>query len=113
MRMAGATAFFTTFALPPIFIILFQLFSLFLSKKVVAKEMMQILSGTLGKGSAQQIRQTTRGFGTLASNWLIATAGFLFLVFVVLGSNHYAASHIVVPSTPYRALGGVWGVPPP
>ena len=51
MRMAGATAFFTTFALPPIFIILFELFSLFLSKRVVAKEMMQILSGTLGKGS--------------------------------------------------------------
>lgn len=82
MRMAGATAFFTTFALPPIFIILFQLFSLFLSQKVVAKEMMQILSGTLGKGSALQIRQTTRGFGTLASNWLIAAAGFLFLLFV-------------------------------
>jgi membrane protein len=82
MRMAGATAFFTSFALPPIFIILFQLFSLFLSKRVVAKEMMQILSGTLGKGSALQIRQTTRGFGTLASNWLIAAAGFLFLVFV-------------------------------
>jgi len=82
MRMAGATAFFTSFALPPIFIMLFQLFSLFLSKKVVAKEMMQILSGTLGKGSALQIRQTTRGFGTLASNWLIAAAGFLFLLFV-------------------------------
>ena len=82
MRMAGATAFFTTFALPPIFIILFQLFSLFLSQKVVAKEMMQILSGTLGKGSALQIRQTTRGCGTLASNWLIAAAGFLFLLFV-------------------------------
>jgi membrane protein len=82
MRMAGATAFFTTFALPPIFIILFELFSLFLSKRVVGKEMIQILSGTLGKGSALQIRQTTRGFGILASNWLITTVGFLFLVFV-------------------------------
>jgi membrane protein len=29
-----------------------------------------------------QIRQTTRGFGTLASNWFIATAGFVFLIFV-------------------------------
>lgn len=82
MRMAGATAFFTTFALPPIFIILFQLFSLFLSKKMVATEMLQILTDTLGRGSALQIRQTTRGFGTLASNWLIAAAGFLFLIFV-------------------------------
>ncbi len=82
MRMAGATAFFTTFALPPIFIILFQLFSLFLSKKVVATEMMAILSETLGKASAIQIRQTTRGFGTLARNWFIAFAGFIFLLFV-------------------------------
>jgi membrane protein len=82
LRMAGATAFFTTFALPPIFIILFQSFSLFLSRKVVAQEMMQILSGTLGRGSAQQIRQTTRGFGTLASNWLLTAGGFLFLLFV-------------------------------
>lgn len=82
LRMAGATAFFTTFALPPIVIILFQLFSLFLNKRLVGSELMEILSDTLGKGSAAQIRQTTRGFNTLASNWYIATGGFLFLVFV-------------------------------
>lgn len=82
LRMAGATAFFTTFALPPILIILFQLFSLFLSKKLVGTEMMKIFSDTLGKGSAAQIRQTTRGFGTLARNWYIATGGFIFLLFV-------------------------------
>jgi membrane protein len=82
LRMAGATAFFTTFALPPIVIILFQLFSLFLSKRLVGSELMEIFSDTLGKGSAVQIRQTTRGFGTLARNWYIATGGFLFLVFV-------------------------------
>jgi len=82
LRMAGATAFFTTFALPPIVIILFQLFSLFLSKRLVGSEFMEIFSDTLGKGSAAQIRQTTRGFGTLARNWYITTGGFLFLVFV-------------------------------
>lgn len=82
MRMAGATAFFSTFALPPIFIILFQLFSLFLSKRVVAAEMMAILSNTLGKASAMHIRQTTRGFGILARNWFIAFGGFVFLLFV-------------------------------
>ena len=82
LRLAGATAFFTTFALPPIFIILFQLFSLFLNKRLVATEMMQILTDTLGKASALQIRQTTRGFRTLASNWFLTAGGFLFLVFV-------------------------------
>jgi membrane protein len=82
LRLAGATAFFTTFALPPILIILFQLFSLFIDKKVVGTEMMKIFSDTLGKASAAQIRQTTRGFGTLARNWYIATGGFIFLLFV-------------------------------
>jgi membrane protein len=82
LRLAGATAFFTTFALPPIVIILFQLFSLFLNRRLVGTEMMKILTETLGKDSAVQIRQTTRGFGTLASNWYITAAGFLFLVFV-------------------------------
>ena len=82
LRLAGATAFFTTFALPPIFIILFQLFSLFLNKKLVATEMMQILTDTLARASPLQIRQTTRGFGKLASNWLLAAGGFIFLIFV-------------------------------
>ena len=82
LRLAGATAFFATFALPPILIILFQLFSLFLSKRLVGEEMMKIFTETLGKASAAQITQTTRGFGKLASNWYIAAGGFLFLVFV-------------------------------
>jgi membrane protein len=82
LRLAGATAFFTSFALPPIVIILFQLFSLFVSKRVVGARMMEVLRETLGTESAAQIRQTTRGFNTLASNWYIAAGGFIFLLFV-------------------------------
>lgn len=82
LRLAGATAFFTTFALPPILIILFQLFSLFLSRRLVGTEMMKTITDTFGKDSAAQLRQTTRGFGTLAVNWYITLAGFLFLIFV-------------------------------
>ena len=82
LRLAGATAFFTTFALPPILIILFQLFSLFLSRRLVGTEMMKTITDTFGKDSAAQLRQTTRGFHTLAINWYITLAGFLFLIFV-------------------------------
>lgn len=82
LRMAGATAFFTTFALPPILIILFQLFTLFLSRRFVGPEMAEILSDTFGADSARQIRVTTRGFRTMAQSWYTAAAGFLFLVFV-------------------------------
>jgi membrane protein len=82
LRMAGATAFFTTFALPPIVIILFQLFSLFLSRKLVGSELMGVLSNTLGHDVAAQVRQTTIGFRMLVHNWYIAIPGFLFLLFV-------------------------------
>ena len=82
LRMAGATAFFTTFALPPILIILFQVFTIFLAKRLVGSEMMELLTRTLGPGGAAAIRETTRGFRTLATNWLFATLGFLFMVFV-------------------------------
>lgn len=82
LRMAGATAFFTTFALPPILIILFQLFTLFFSRKMVGSEIMDTLTHTLGEEGAIQIRETTKGFRTLAQNWYTAIAGFLFLVFV-------------------------------
>jgi membrane protein len=82
LRMAGATAFFTTFALPPILIILFLLFTLFLSGRVVGTEMMEILSSTFGRGSANQIRTTTRGFRDIAQNWYIAAGGLVFLLFV-------------------------------
>ena len=82
LRMAGATAFFTTFALPPILILLFQLFSLFLSKKLVGSELMEVLSDTFGREVASQVRLTTRGFRTLVDNWYFAIPGFLFLLFV-------------------------------
>ena len=82
LRMAGATAFFTTFALPPIVIILFQLFSLFLSKKLIGSELMETLSETFGSDVAEQIRHTTIGFRTMVHNWYIAIPGFLFLLFV-------------------------------
>ena len=82
LRMAGATAFFTTFALPPILIILFQLFSIFLSRRFVGVEIMKILSRTFGKLSADQIRITTRGFRNVTHNWFTTLIGFLFLIFV-------------------------------
>ena len=82
LRMAGATAFFTSFALPPILIILFQVFSLFVNRRLVGTEMMQVLKDTFGEAGAQQIRITTRGFRTIATNWYTATGGFVFLIFV-------------------------------
>jgi membrane protein len=82
LRMAGATAFFTSFALPPIIVLLFQLFRIFFSRKLIGTELGEVLSGTLGKESADQLRSTARGFRNLAQNWYMAAIGLVFLVFV-------------------------------
>src|SRR5690349_8329837 len=82
LRMAGATAFFTSFALPPIIVLLFQLFSIFFSRKLVRTQLGEVLSATLGKEGADQMRSTARGFAHLAQNWYIAVIGLVFLGFV-------------------------------
>ncbi len=82
MRMAGATAFFTTFALPPIFIIIIQVFGLFYNQAAVKDGIFAQLVLVLGKEGSVNIYETLTQFQNLASNWLIAIGGFIFLIFV-------------------------------
>ncbi len=82
LRMAGATAFFTTFALPPILIILIQAFGLFYSANAVKNSIFIQLVSVLGTESSINIYDTLNQFQSLANNWLIAVAGFVFLLFV-------------------------------
>ena len=80
--MAGATAFFTTFALPAILIILIQVFRLFVDPRTLSTHLFDHLALIVGTESVAQIRGTLRGFRKLASNWYIAIGGFIFLTFV-------------------------------
>ncbi|HTI93298.1 MAG TPA: YihY/virulence factor BrkB family protein [Puia sp.] len=83
LRMAGATAFFASFSLPFILIILIQLFGLVLDRHEVSQQLFKGLSGVLGDSGQQQVRTISRGFRRLATNWYIAAGGFIFLLFVV------------------------------
>lgn len=82
LRIAGATAFFTSFALPPIMVLLFHFFSIFFDKKLVGYELREVLTAALGKAGAEQMRNTARGLRNLAQNWYMAVLGILFLIFV-------------------------------
>jgi membrane protein len=82
LRLAGATAFFTTFAFPPISIILIQMFGLFYNPDKLDVKFFKQLSEVLGKESGSQIRRTFTGFKSLAQNWFITIGGFIFLMFV-------------------------------
>jgi membrane protein len=82
LRMAGATAFFTSFALPPIIVLLFQLFRIFFSGRLIGTELGKVLSATIGQQGSDQLRSTARGFRNLAHNWYMALIGLVFLIFV-------------------------------
>jgi len=82
LRLAGATAFFTTFALPPILIILVRVIGLVFTISNLRYKFFIHLSEMLGQQSAAQIRITILGFISLANNWVFAIGGFIFLMFV-------------------------------
>lgn len=82
LRMAGATAFFTTFALPPILVILLQVFQLFVVKRDLRIELFSSLSDTVGPEAVKQIVGVLNSMRQLAANWWITVVGFIFLVFV-------------------------------
>ncbi len=82
LRLGGATAFFTTFALPPIFIILIQLFGLIFNSEEVSTNLFLQVQSLFGNEGSEQIHAILKGFQDLAKNWWITIGGFLFLVFV-------------------------------
>ena len=80
--MAGATAFFTTFALPPILIIIIQVLGLFFNHDKLRSQLFRNLTGVIGRESVEQIIEVLMGFRQMAQNWPITIAGFIFLLFV-------------------------------
>lgn len=82
LRLAGATAFFTSFALPAIFIILTQILGLLFNRKNISSSLNSRLEEIVGKPSTQQVITTLKGFRGLAHNWIIAIGGFVFMIFV-------------------------------
>jgi len=82
LRMAGATAFFTTFALPAVLIILIQSFGLILTPRFMSRQLVQSLSDLIGSNTANELHKTLINVRRLSHTWYIAAGGFLFLIFV-------------------------------
>ena len=82
LRLAGATAFFTTFALPPIVFILAQLFGFFFGRKNMGQGLLENISNNLGKDGARQIREVIKSIYGFDDSWYVIVLGFLFLFFV-------------------------------
>ena len=80
--MAGATAFFTTFALPAVLIILIQVFGLFVNPHFMSHQLFINLGQVVGKNTAVELHKTLFNVRLLFRNGFEATFGFLFIVFV-------------------------------
>jgi membrane protein len=82
LRMAGATAFFTTFALPPILVIIIQFLKLVLNPTEVRLQLFGSLENIIGHEAVGQLVDVLRALRRLATNWYIIIGGFIFLLFV-------------------------------
>ncbi len=83
LRMAAATAFFTTFSLPAIMLIFIELIGLFYNPDVIKHGIFTELVSVIGRESSVKVYQILYKFIQLAHNWFAICAGFIFLIFVV------------------------------
>lgn len=82
LRLAGATAFFANFAIPPILLILIRLFGFFVDRRILATRLFERISEILIPSSTDQIRQTLRNIRGVDHNWWATIITFIFFIFV-------------------------------
>lgn len=82
LRMAGATAFFASFALPAVLLILIQVYGLLVSPRFMSRKLFQNLRELFGWNTAHELHETLFKVQQLFRNGWKATLGFLFLIFV-------------------------------
>jgi membrane protein len=82
LRLAAATAFFTSFALPAILIILIQILGIIFTPAIISQHLFEHLSLIMGTGTVEDLKKTLGNVRHLVTSWYVAIGGFLFLIFV-------------------------------
>lgn len=82
LRIAASTAFFGTFAIPAILVVILQIFGLFLNKKQFSQNIIQKLTQIIGKNSAVEIKHILTNLLGIGQNWFFALLMLVFLIFV-------------------------------
>lgn len=80
--LCSSTAFFATFSLSPILILLVHLFSLYFTSDKIGYQMFQAIASTFGSETARDIEKIVGNFMELRSGWLITVASSVFFLFV-------------------------------
>jgi len=82
LRMAAATSFFSSFALPPIMIILIEVFGVFADPRTIRHDLFKQLGAGIDRSIALQVREILRNLHYLSLNREARVGGFIFLLFV-------------------------------
>jgi membrane protein len=82
MRMAGATAFFTTFALPPMLIIIVRTFGLFIDRRILGRKILGNVGNVIGEDGSRQILSVIQAVLAYQFNPVAKVLIFVFLMFV-------------------------------
>jgi membrane protein len=82
LRLGAATAFFTSFALPPILIILVQLLSSLYPSSIVRVMLLAKVSNLVGSSAAGLVSQIVMNVADPRRSRLVTWLGFAFLLFV-------------------------------
>ncbi|SNR58495.1 MULTISPECIES: YihY/virulence factor BrkB family protein [Hymenobacter] len=82
LRLGAATAFFTTFALPPIVIIFVQVLGVLYTQTAVRGRLLTKLSDLLGAPAAGLVEQILQNVTNVQRSRLVTWLGFVFLLFI-------------------------------
>lgn len=82
LRIAASTAFFATFAIPAILVVILQIFGIFMNRRKFGGNIIEKLGQLVGKDSATEIAHILKNMYKLSEIWYITLLLFLFLIFV-------------------------------
>lgn len=82
LTLSAATAFFTTFAISPIIIILVNVLTLYFNRESIRPQLFSKIASIFGQETAMDIELIVNNFRTLESNIWVTFGGSLFFVFV-------------------------------
>ena len=86
LRMAAATSFFATFALPPILIILIEIFGFFGNARTIRKDLFDQLGNAIDRNTVSQIPRYIEECTLPAAELVRSSCGFCFFV---ICSHHF------------------------
>lgn len=100
LRFGSSTAFFTTFALPPILILLINFLGILYNADLIGTKLIEKLETIFGNKGALQLQTILKNIQDINTSWYVAMLGLLFLIFVA------TTLFIVVQSS----LNQLWGI---